>query len=186
MKSHSITVCLAAAWGDDSHGAANHGNIIVHEGRTAFDPEVAAEKRRGTLASSAAWMKLQTSLNCKAVWNCDPKSHGNREVPPPPPKDSCPDGARYVIARVAAQIRTDLWGSAIFLKRIRKRAADECWYCPPPPPPDCWTSLDDPAITYSFIVTIQGSRRPECVYGTINNLGAWGCCLRILARNNDS
>ena len=47
----------------------------------------------------------------------------------PPPKKSCMDGARNAIARTAAQIRTGHWRSAVYLKRIRKRRDDGCWFC---------------------------------------------------------
>jgi hypothetical protein len=39
------------------------------------------------------------------------------------------DRARNSIARVAAQIRTGHWRSAVYLKRIRKRDDDKCWFC---------------------------------------------------------
>jgi hypothetical protein len=50
-----------------------------------------------------------------------PAHHGTEEIPPPPPKKSMLDRARNSIARVAAQIRTGHWRSAVYLKRIRKR-----------------------------------------------------------------
>jgi hypothetical protein len=51
------------------------------------------------------------------------------EIPPPPPKKSCLDGARNALARTAAQIRTGHWRSAVYLKMIRKRTDDKCWFC---------------------------------------------------------
>jgi len=36
------------------------------------------------------------------------------------------DRAKNAIARVAAQIRTDHWRSAVFLKRIKKCQDDKC------------------------------------------------------------
>jgi len=51
------------------------------------------------------------------------------EIPPPPPKKPSPDKARNSIARTAAQIRTGHWRSAVYLKGIRKRADDGCWFC---------------------------------------------------------
>ena len=49
--------------------------------------------------------------------------------PPPPPKKSCMDRTRNAIARTAARIRTDHWRSAVYLKRIKKRGDDQCWFC---------------------------------------------------------
>jgi len=39
---------------------------------------------------------------------------------------------RNSLARTAAQIRTGHWQSAVYLKRIRKRADDNCWFCQGP------------------------------------------------------
>ena len=50
------------------------------------------------------------------------------EIPPPPPKKSMLDKARNAIARTAAQIRTGHWRSAVYLKMIRKRTDDKCWF----------------------------------------------------------
>jgi len=68
----------------------------------------------------------------KEAWHKDPKHHGIEEIPPPPPKKSCMDQAKNSIARTAAQIRTGHWRSAVFLKRIRKRADNNCWFCKGP------------------------------------------------------
>jgi hypothetical protein len=65
----------------------------------------------------------------KIKWHKNPKHHGKDEIPPPAPKKSCMDGAHNSIARAAAQIRTGHWRSAIYLKRIKKRTNDDCWFC---------------------------------------------------------
>jgi hypothetical protein len=65
----------------------------------------------------------------KEEWHAHPAHHGTEEIPPPPPKKSMLDRARNSIARVAAQIRTGHWRSAVYLKRIRKRESDRCWLC---------------------------------------------------------
>ena len=36
--------------------------------------------------------------------------------------------ARNALARIAVQIRTGHWRSAVFLKRIKKRRDDKCWF----------------------------------------------------------
>ena len=59
----------------------------------------------------------------------DPQHHGAEEIPPPPPKKSCMDRTRNAIARTAAQIRTGHRRSAVYLKRIKKRGDDRCWFC---------------------------------------------------------
>jgi len=46
----------------------------------------------------------------------DPANHGMDEILPPPPKKSMLDSARNSLARVAAQIRTGNWRSAVYLK----------------------------------------------------------------------
>jgi len=65
----------------------------------------------------------------KERWHANPLHHGKEEVPTPPPKKSCMDQARNSIARTAAQIRTGHWRSAVFLKRVKKRQDEACWFC---------------------------------------------------------
>jgi hypothetical protein len=65
----------------------------------------------------------------KDAWHADPAHHGTEEIPPPPSKKSMLDRARNSIARVAAQIRTGHWRSAIYLRRICKMESDRCWLC---------------------------------------------------------
>jgi hypothetical protein len=83
-------------------------------------------------AMSLAHLKLRISQrfrNAKDEWHADPAHHGTMEIPPPNPKKSILDRARNSIARVASQIRTGHWRSAVYLKRIRKRSDDKCWFC---------------------------------------------------------
>jgi len=56
----------------------------------------------------------------------------DRRLSRPPPKKSCLDGMRNALARTAAQISTGHWRSAVYLKRIGKRADDKCWFCQGP------------------------------------------------------
>jgi len=96
---------------------------------------MAAERNGWSPVTSLAYLKLRTSerfRSAKEAWHADPKHHGAEAIPPPPPKKSCMDGARNSIARTAAQIRTGHWRSAVFLKRIRKRADNNCWFCKGP------------------------------------------------------
>jgi hypothetical protein len=62
------------------------------------------------------------------AWHKEPSHHGLEEISPPPQKP-CLDGARNSLARTAAQIRTEHWRSAIYLKRIKRRTDDGCWFC---------------------------------------------------------
>jgi hypothetical protein len=81
---------------------------------------------------SLSHIKLRISerySEAKNTWHAHPAHHGTEEIPPPPPKKSMLDRARNSIARVAAQIRTGHWRSAVYLKRIRKRESDRCWLC---------------------------------------------------------
>jgi len=100
----------------------------------------AAEKLSHSRVVSPAHLKLQISekfRTTKTTWDTDQRHHGTEAIPPPPPKKSCPDKMRNALARTAAQIRTGHWRSAVYLKRIRKRADD-----------NCWTGKDD-ALAYS-------------------------------------
>jgi hypothetical protein len=92
----------------------------------------AAEKMGPYTAISLAHLKLRISKGfrkTKEGWHTNPAHHDTGEVSPPLPKKSYSDGARNAIARIAAQIRTDHWRLAVYLKRIRKLADDECWFC---------------------------------------------------------
>jgi len=95
----------------------------------------AAERSTWSPVASIAYLKLRVSEGFRAAkeaWHKDPRNHGTEEIPPPPPKKSCMDRAKNSIARTAAQIRTGHWRSAVFLKRIRKRADNKCWFCKGP------------------------------------------------------
>jgi hypothetical protein len=68
--------------------------------------------------------------DAKKAWSEEPGRTGKSSIgPPPPPKKSCLDRARNSLARTVAQIRTGHWRSAVYLKRIRKRTSDHCWFC---------------------------------------------------------
>src|ERR1700749_2018519 len=91
----------------------------------------AAEKIGQYPAMSIAHLKLRISdkyRGAKEAWHADPNQHGTMEIPPPPPKKSMLDWARNAIARVASQIRTRHWRSAVYLHRIRKQDNDSCWF----------------------------------------------------------
>jgi ribonuclease HI len=91
-----------------------------------------AERTSWSPATSLAHLKLRISerfREAKDKWHADPQHLGTEEIPPPPPKKSCMDGARNSVALTAAQIRTGHWRSAIYFRRIWKRRGDECWFC---------------------------------------------------------
>jgi hypothetical protein len=79
-----------------------------------------------------AHLKLWISEKFRKVkegWQENLQNYGTEEIPPLPAKKSCMDGARNSIARTAAQIRTGHWRSAVFLRGIKKRKDDQCWFC---------------------------------------------------------
>jgi hypothetical protein len=81
---------------------------------------------------SRSHIKLRISerfREAKEIWHANPAHHGTEEVPPPPPKKSMLNKARNSVARVAAEIRTGHWRSAVYVKRIGKRVTDHCWLC---------------------------------------------------------
>jgi ribonuclease HI len=83
-----------------------------------------------TMSLSHIKLRISERFNqAKENWHSQPAHHGSEEIPPPPPKKSMLDRARNSIARVAAQIRTGHWRSAVYLKRIRKMESDRCWLC---------------------------------------------------------
>jgi len=94
--------------------------------------ELAASRSAWSPQMSLLHLKLRVSEgynSVKAAWNPTRKNWGSQEIPSPPPKKSCADRARNSVARVAAQIRTGRWQSAVFLHRIRRCANDLCRFC---------------------------------------------------------
>ena len=92
----------------------------------------AADREKWSEVASLAHLKLRISEKFrqgKDKWHADPTHHGAEEILPPPPKKSCMDRTRNAIARMAAQIRTGHWRSAVYFKRIKKRGDDRCWFC---------------------------------------------------------
>jgi len=95
----------------------------------------AAEKLGHSRVVSLAHLKLQISEKFRAAktsWNENPRHHGTEAILPPSPKKSCLDKMRSALARTADQIRTGYWRSAVYLKRIQKRADGNCWFCQGP------------------------------------------------------
>jgi hypothetical protein len=91
----------------------------------------AAEKTAWPRFISLAHLRLRISEKywaAKDEWHKNPNHHGSEEIPPPPAKKSCLDGARNSIARYVTQIRTGHWRSAVYLKRIKKRQDNKCWF----------------------------------------------------------
>jgi ribonuclease HI len=92
----------------------------------------AAGKTGYSKTMTIAHLKLRISEKFRAKkeeWHKSPGHHGTEEIPPPPPKKSCLGGMRNALACTVAQIRTGHWRSAVYLKRIRKMAEDNCWFC---------------------------------------------------------
>jgi hypothetical protein len=156
IHSDSTSAIARASYFDTGHGQRPAKGIrtILHaleqEGRTAeiqwvkghagtmgneradLLTDKAAEKTAWSPFTSLAYLKLRVSEKFRTAndeWHKNPDHHGSEEIPPPPAKKSCLDWARNSIARIAAQIRTGHWRSAVYLKRIKKRRDDKCWFC---------------------------------------------------------
>jgi hypothetical protein len=68
--------------------------------------------------------------DAKVSWSRSSNLRGKDSVGITPfPKKSCLDKAKNSLARTVAQIRSGHWRSAVYLKRIRKRESDHCWFC---------------------------------------------------------
>jgi hypothetical protein len=116
---------VAIEWVKGHAGVTGNERADVLAGTTA-------ERNGQSTTMSIAHLMLKISerfKNAKEAWHKDPAHHGSEEIPPPPLKKSCLDGARNAIARTAAQIRTGHWRSAIYMTRIRRRFDGKCWFC---------------------------------------------------------
>ena len=92
----------------------------------------ASEKRVSSSQQQFSMTALRAKISerynrAKETWRRS--RHGVNFTPPPRPK-SCLDKAKNGIARVASQILSAHWTSAIYLKRFSKRATDRHWHCP--------------------------------------------------------
>jgi hypothetical protein len=153
---------------------ANIQRVKAHEGTLETRADAlagqAAERRGGSTAFSAAWVKLQTSLNyneSKAAWNRNPENHGIQEIPPSPSKRSCVDKTRNTITRVAAQIRTDHL-EVSYLPQEHPKAD----YRGVLVLPLCRALSDDPKLRPALLPLFKDSDRDrERARGTINSHG---------------
>jgi len=106
-----------------------HSDVPGNERADKLAGEV-AEKLGLYTAISLAHLKLKISERLRKAKDGTPTPHTTgRWIPPPPPKNSCLDRAKNAIARTAAQIRSGHCCSAVYLKMIRKRTDDKCWFC---------------------------------------------------------
>jgi hypothetical protein len=124
----------------DILGQGRSANIVWVKGHIGIPRNEKADTLAGQAAGKVAWLRTASLSNgklrvseryreAKKKWHENPKHHGKDEIPPPEPKKSCMDRAHNSIARAAAQIRTEHWRAAIYLKRIRKRTDSGCWFC---------------------------------------------------------
>jgi hypothetical protein len=105
-----------------------HSNVPGNEKADTL-AEQEADKSALSPVVSLTSLKLKISERynkAKEKWNDNPEHHGKHSIAPSPPKKSCLDDAKNGLA---SQIRSGHWGYAVYLKRIKKREDDRCWYC---------------------------------------------------------
>jgi hypothetical protein len=98
-------------------------------------------------AVSIAWMRQTVSDQYTATANIELRETGKPTITPPPPKKSALDKGPNSEARAVAQLRTNHWLSGVYLKRIKKRSHDGCWFCEP-----SHNSQDTPRMTRTHVL----------------------------------
>jgi ribonuclease HI len=98
-------------------------------------------------AVSIAWMRQTVSDQYSATANIELRETGKHTITPPPPKKSALDKGPNSEARAVAQLRTNHWVSGVYLKRIKKRSHDGCWFCEP-----SHNSQDTPRMTRTHVL----------------------------------
>jgi hypothetical protein len=77
-----------------------------------------------------------------ATANIELRETGKHTITPPPPKKSALDKGLNSEASIVAQLRTNHWVLDVYLKQIKKRLHDGCWFCEP-----SHNSQDTPRMT---------------------------------------
>jgi hypothetical protein len=91
-------------------------------------------------------MRKTLSEQYTAAANIELREKGKHKITPPPPKKSDLDKGPNSETRAVAQLRTNHWLSGVYLKRIKKRPHDGCWFCKPP-----HNSQDTPRMTRTYV-----------------------------------
>jgi hypothetical protein len=92
-------------------------------------------------------MRQTVSDQYTATANIELREKGKHTITPPPPKRSALDKGPNSEARAGAQLRTNHWLSGVYLKRIKKRSHDGCWFCEP-----SHNSHDTPRMTRTHVL----------------------------------
>jgi hypothetical protein len=92
-------------------------------------------------------MRQTVSDQYTATANIELRETGKHTITPPPPKKSALDKGPNSEARAVAQLRTNHWVSGVYLKRIKKRSHDGCWFCEP-----SHNSQDTPRMTRTHVL----------------------------------
>jgi hypothetical protein len=92
-------------------------------------------------------MRQTVSDQYTATANIELRETGKHTITPPPPKKSALDKGPNSEARAVDQLRTNYWLSGVYLKQIKKRSHDGCWFCEPSHNPQ-----DTPRMTRTHVL----------------------------------
>jgi hypothetical protein len=98
-------------------------------------------------AVSIGWMRKTVSEQYTAAANIELREKGKHAITPPPPEKSALDKGPHSEARAVGQLRTNHWISVVYLKRIKKRSHDGCWFCE-----SSHNSQDTPRMTRTHVL----------------------------------
>jgi ribonuclease HI len=140
LKAQGKTASIDWVQGHNNNPGNDRGDELAGQAAELPPPRLAN-------AVSIAWMRHTVSDQYTATANIELRATGKHTITPPPPKKSALDKGPNSEARAVAQLRTNHWVSGVYLKRIKKRSHDGCWFCEP-----SHNSQDTPRMTRTHVL----------------------------------
>jgi hypothetical protein len=143
LKSRGKSASMGWIKGYNDHPGNERADHLAGIAAEEIEPQLCG---RGN-EKSISWFKNRNSKEFTASSTTELQNHGKQNIIPPPPKKSPMDRARNSEARAVPPLRTNHWLSGVYLKRIKKRLHDGCWFCEP-----SQNSPDNPRMTRTHVL----------------------------------